>query len=173
MVFRVGLGGGDRYIGNGRICTANMCSRIYTIVPSYAPFALRLVISCSARVDTYLCGAACVARLNLVLHLSYVRLRNDRPVLVCAGSRVFYLTLRLSSSQGNEHIRVSKFYKEGREGKFVTFLFEDTLTLYDGFRRGAKESSESLFSEATHNSFSLIPVFGNENSRSLNFNETC
>lgn len=100
------------------------------------------------------------------------RLRN-RPVLVCAGSRVCVFTwlFRLSSSQGNEHIRVSRFYKEGREGKFVTFLFEDTLTLYDGFRRGAKESSESLFSEATHNSFSLIPVFENENSRSsLNFN---
>jgi len=43
---------------------------------------------------------------------------------------------------------VSKFYKEGKEGKFVTFLYEDTYTLYDGFRRGAKESSKSLSSEA-------------------------
>lgn len=47
-------------------------------------------------------------------------------------------------SQGNEHIRVSKFNKEGKEGKFITFLYEDTRTLYEGFRRGAKESSKSL-----------------------------
>ncbi|XP_014474921.1 PREDICTED: long-chain-fatty-acid--CoA ligase 5 isoform X2 [Dinoponera quadriceps] len=42
---------------------------------------------------------------------------------------------------GAELIRVSRFYKEGKEGKFVSFLHEDTLTLYDGFRRGAKESN--------------------------------
>lgn len=43
---------------------------------------------------------------------------------------------------------MSKFYKEGKEGKFVTYLYEDTRTLYEGFRRGAKESSKSLSSVA-------------------------
>jgi len=57
-----------------------------------------------------------------------------------------HLGFSACSSQGNEHIRVSKFYKEGNEGKFVTFLYEDTRTLYEGFRRGAKESSKSLIS---------------------------
>lgn len=39
-------------------------------------------------------------------------------------------------------VRVSKFYKESREGKFVSYLHSDARTLYDTFRRGAKESSE-------------------------------
>ncbi|XP_012252895.2 long-chain-fatty-acid--CoA ligase 5 isoform X3 [Athalia rosae] len=42
---------------------------------------------------------------------------------------------------GAELIRVSKFYKEGKEGKFVSYIHEDTRTLYDAFRRGAKESN--------------------------------
>lgn len=41
-------------------------------------------------------------------------------------------------------VRVSKFYKEAREGKFVSFLHSDARTLYDTFRRGAKESSKCL-----------------------------
>ena len=43
---------------------------------------------------------------------------------------------------------MSKFCKESKEGKFVTFLYEDVRTLYEGFRRGAKESSKSLSSRA-------------------------
>ena len=39
-------------------------------------------------------------------------------------------------------IRVSKFYKDCKEGKFISYLDEDTLTLYDTFRKGAKESSK-------------------------------
>jgi len=39
-------------------------------------------------------------------------------------------------------VRTSKFYKEAKEGKFVRFLHADTKTLYDSFRRGAKESSK-------------------------------
>lgn len=61
---------------------------------------------------------------------------------VCVCVRIFF-SQTVFLPQGNEHIRVSKFYKEGKEGKFVTFLYEDTRTLYEGFRRGAKESSKS------------------------------
>lgn len=39
-------------------------------------------------------------------------------------------------------VRVSKFYKDSKEGRFVSYLNEDTRTLYDTFRRGAKISSE-------------------------------
>ncbi|XP_049803053.1 long-chain-fatty-acid--CoA ligase 1 isoform X1 [Schistocerca nitens] len=42
---------------------------------------------------------------------------------------------------GPELIRVSKFYKESKEGKFVSFLDEDVRTLYETFRKGAKESN--------------------------------
>lgn len=44
--------------------------------------------------------------------------------------------------QGPELVRTSKFYKEAKEGKFVRYLHSDTKTLYDSFRRGAKESSK-------------------------------
>jgi long-chain acyl-CoA synthetase len=39
-------------------------------------------------------------------------------------------------------IRVSKFYKDSKDGKFITSLDKDTRTLYDSFRKGAKESSK-------------------------------
>jgi hypothetical protein len=39
-------------------------------------------------------------------------------------------------------IRVSKFYKDSKEGKFISSLDKDTRTLYDTFRKGAKESSK-------------------------------
>ncbi|XP_063985043.1 long-chain-fatty-acid--CoA ligase 5 isoform X1 [Diachasmimorpha longicaudata] len=42
---------------------------------------------------------------------------------------------------GAEYIRVSKFYKNSREGKFISFIHEDVRTLYDAFRKGAKESN--------------------------------
>lgn len=51
--------------------------------------------------------------------------------------------------QGTDLIKVSRFYKDSKEGKFVSFLYEDTRTLYDGFRKGAKESSK----------FELIPAW--------------
>ncbi|XP_044739586.1 long-chain-fatty-acid--CoA ligase 1 isoform X2 [Chrysoperla carnea] len=44
--------------------------------------------------------------------------------------------------KGAELIRVSKFYKDSKEGKFVSYLYEDTRTLYDCFRRGSKESND-------------------------------
>ncbi|XP_046405345.1 long-chain-fatty-acid--CoA ligase 5 isoform X2 [Ischnura elegans] len=43
--------------------------------------------------------------------------------------------------KGPEMIRTSKFYKDAKEGKFVRYIFEDTRTLYDIFRRGAKVSN--------------------------------
>ncbi|XP_077284465.1 long-chain-fatty-acid--CoA ligase 6 isoform X2 [Arctopsyche grandis] len=43
--------------------------------------------------------------------------------------------------KGPEMIRVSKFYKEAKNGKFLSYFHEDTKTLYEGFRRGAKESN--------------------------------
>nr|XP_033328290.1 long-chain-fatty-acid--CoA ligase 1 isoform X3 [Megalopta genalis] len=43
--------------------------------------------------------------------------------------------------KGTDLIRVSRFYKDSKEGKFVSYIHEDTRTLYDAFRRGAKESN--------------------------------
>ncbi|XP_073990033.1 long-chain-fatty-acid--CoA ligase 5 isoform X4 [Rhodnius prolixus] len=43
---------------------------------------------------------------------------------------------------GPEMIRVSKFYKDSKEGKFVSFLYEDTRTLFETFRKGAKISND-------------------------------
>ncbi|XP_025836034.1 long-chain-fatty-acid--CoA ligase 1 isoform X4 [Agrilus planipennis] len=43
--------------------------------------------------------------------------------------------------KGPELIRVSRFYKDAKEGKFVSYLWEDCRTLYESFRRGAKESN--------------------------------
>jgi len=74
---------------NGRIYTANMGSRdIYN-----HPFicALRLASRNQLLRTRTIRGAACVVRLNLVLHLSHVRLRNDRPDLVCAESCVRFI----------------------------------------------------------------------------------
>lgn len=46
--------------------------------------------------------------------------------------------------KGPEIVRVSKFYKESKDGKFVSFLSPDARTLYHTFRKGAKESSELI-----------------------------
>ncbi|XP_008560358.1 long-chain-fatty-acid--CoA ligase 5 isoform X2 [Microplitis demolitor] len=43
--------------------------------------------------------------------------------------------------KGAEYIRVSKFYKDSKDGKFVSYIHEDVRTLYDSFRKGAKESN--------------------------------
>jgi len=42
---------------------------------------------------------------------------------------------------GPEQIHVSKFYKDSRDGKFVSYLHEDVRTLYEAFRKGAYESN--------------------------------
>ncbi|KAK3921551.1 LOW QUALITY PROTEIN: Long-chain-fatty-acid--CoA ligase 5 [Frankliniella fusca] len=51
------------------------------------------------------------------------------------------LTDQSTVQPGPDMVRVSKFYKEAREGKFVSCLHADARTLYDTFRRGAKESN--------------------------------
>lgn len=43
--------------------------------------------------------------------------------------------------EGSEVIRVSRLTKEAREGKFMRYLYDDTRTLYDVFRRGVRESN--------------------------------
>lgn len=45
--------------------------------------------------------------------------------------------------QGPELIHYSRFAKDGKEMKFMRYLYEDTRTLYDVFRRGARVSSIS------------------------------
>jgi hypothetical protein len=46
-------------------------------------------------------------------------------------------------------IRVSKFYKDSKDGKFISSLDKDTRTLYDTFRKGAKESSKWLIQDSS------------------------
>lgn len=43
--------------------------------------------------------------------------------------------------EGSEVVRVSRLTKEAREGKFMRYIYEDTRTLYDVFRRGVRESN--------------------------------
>ncbi|KAL1139986.1 hypothetical protein AAG570_006963 [Ranatra chinensis] len=38
-------------------------------------------------------------------------------------------------------VRVSRFYKDSKEGRFISYLTEDAKTLYEAFRRGAKVSN--------------------------------
>lgn len=42
-------------------------------------------------------------------------------------------------------VRVSKFYKDAKNGRYLRYLHEDTRTLYETFRRGVKESSKSIY----------------------------
>ena len=48
-------------------------------------------------------------------------------------------------TKGPELIHYSRFAKEGKEMKFMRYLYDDTRTLYDVFRRGARVSSKSFF----------------------------
>ncbi|KAL3273201.1 hypothetical protein HHI36_014657 [Cryptolaemus montrouzieri] len=43
--------------------------------------------------------------------------------------------------KGPEPIRVSRFFNEAKDGKFISYMFSDARTLYESFRRGAKESN--------------------------------
>lgn len=53
---------------------------------------------------------------------------------MCLFFRLFYF-------KGSEQIHVSKFYKDSKDGKFISYLNEDCQTLYDTFRHGAYESN--------------------------------
>lgn len=41
-------------------------------------------------------------------------------------------------------VRTSRFCKDAKDGKYMKCLFDDCRTLYEAFRRGAKESSMTL-----------------------------
>lgn len=43
--------------------------------------------------------------------------------------------------QGPDQIHVSKFYKDAKIGKFISYISEDARTLYETFRRGSYESN--------------------------------
>uniref|UniRef100_A0A1B6CV09 Long-chain-fatty-acid--CoA ligase n=1 Tax=Clastoptera arizonana TaxID=38151 RepID=A0A1B6CV09_9HEMI len=43
--------------------------------------------------------------------------------------------------KGPEMVRVSKFYKDSKDGKLISYMTEDAKTLYETFRKGAKESN--------------------------------
>uniref|UniRef100_A0A1S4KGN3 Uncharacterized protein n=3 Tax=Culex pipiens complex TaxID=518105 RepID=A0A1S4KGN3_CULQU len=43
--------------------------------------------------------------------------------------------------KGPEQVHVSKFYKEAKDGKFVSCLQDDARTLYQTFRKGVIESN--------------------------------
>ncbi|XP_063244280.1 long-chain-fatty-acid--CoA ligase 6 isoform X2 [Bacillus rossius redtenbacheri] len=71
-----------------------------------------------------------------------------------AAASAFYLASRPSPEKplvqldkqsrvlpGPEMIRVSKFYKDSKDGKYVAFMDKDVRTLYESFRKGAKESN--------------------------------
>ncbi|KAJ8941580.1 hypothetical protein NQ314_010355, partial [Rhamnusium bicolor] len=43
---------------------------------------------------------------------------------------------------GPDLIRVSRFFKEAKEGKFISYIYPDAKTLYESFRRGSKVSND-------------------------------
>jgi long-chain acyl-CoA synthetase len=53
----------------------------------------------------------------------------------------FSFSIFLLVFQGPEQIHVSKFYKESKDGKFVSTITDDVTTLYQSFRRGAYDSN--------------------------------
>lgn len=87
-------------------------------------------------------------RLSVAIYLSrdalaILRFALGIPLRNTTGIRRISRAQTLCVLQGTDLIKVSRFYKDSKEGKFVSFLYEDTRTLYDGFRKGAKESSKS------------------------------
>ncbi|XP_066137914.1 long-chain-fatty-acid--CoA ligase 5 isoform X2 [Euwallacea fornicatus] len=49
--------------------------------------------------------------------------------------------LEQEENNGSDIIRVSRFYKDAKQGKFVSYLHPDATTLYESFRRGSKVSN--------------------------------
>nr|XP_023020932.1 long-chain-fatty-acid--CoA ligase 5 isoform X2 [Leptinotarsa decemlineata] len=47
----------------------------------------------------------------------------------------------IEEQEGPDLIRVSRFYKEAKEGKFISYVYPDAKTLYESFRRGSKVSN--------------------------------
>ncbi|XP_044589098.1 long-chain-fatty-acid--CoA ligase 5 isoform X1 [Cotesia glomerata] len=84
---------------------------------------------------------------------SYLPYIGGAGALVLTGVAAYYATKPIPETPlmpldaqsrllpGAEYIRVSKFYKDSKEGKFVSYIHDDVRTLYDSFRKGAKESN--------------------------------
>ncbi|XP_057321321.1 long-chain-fatty-acid--CoA ligase 5 isoform X1 [Microplitis mediator] len=84
---------------------------------------------------------------------SYLPYIGGAGALVLTGVAAYYATKPIPETPlmpldaqsrllpGAEYIRVSKFYKDSKDGKFVSYIHEDVRTLYDSFRKGAKESN--------------------------------
>nr|CAH7756995.1 unnamed protein product [Callosobruchus chinensis] len=72
-----------------------------------------------------------------------------------AAASAYYLTSRptperplfpldaqcIFEQEGPDVIRVSRFFKEAKEGKFISYIYPDAKTLYETFRRGSKVST--------------------------------
>nr|CAI5840526.1 unnamed protein product [Callosobruchus analis] len=72
-----------------------------------------------------------------------------------AAASAYYLTSRptperplfpldaqcIFEQEGPDVIRVSRFFKEAKEGKFISYIYPDAKTLYETFRRGSKVSN--------------------------------
>ncbi|XP_055854860.1 long-chain-fatty-acid--CoA ligase 1 isoform X2 [Episyrphus balteatus] len=76
------------------------------------------------------CGQVTVIRppIEMISQSDVLKLRYD------------YLSLD-DNSRGPDQIHVSKFYKESKNGKFVSYITENVRTLYQTFREGAYASN--------------------------------
>ncbi|XP_045476219.1 long-chain-fatty-acid--CoA ligase 5 isoform X2 [Harmonia axyridis] len=85
----------------------------------------------------YIGGGAGALALTGVAAASAYYLAN-RPA---SQKPLFPLDEQCIVEEGAELIRVSRFFKDAKDGKFVSYMFPDARTLYESFRRGAKESN--------------------------------
>ncbi|CAG0891050.1 unnamed protein product, partial [Darwinula stevensoni] len=60
----------------------------------------------------------------------------------CAWEVEKVYSFESSATLGPEMIRCSRVYKDAKDGKFMKYLYEDGKTVYEAFRRGAKESND-------------------------------
>uniref|UniRef100_A0A336LMH8 Long-chain-fatty-acid--CoA ligase n=1 Tax=Culicoides sonorensis TaxID=179676 RepID=A0A336LMH8_CULSO len=66
--------------------------------------------------------------------------------MFCCGSAIplrppIDFTQQSDTLRGPEQIHVSKFYKDSRDGKFLSYIHDDARTLYETFRKGANDSN--------------------------------
>ncbi|XP_072395967.1 long-chain-fatty-acid--CoA ligase 5 isoform X3 [Diabrotica undecimpunctata] len=47
----------------------------------------------------------------------------------------------IEEEEGPDLIRVSRFFNQAKEGKFISYVYSDAKTLYESFRRGSKVSN--------------------------------
>ncbi|XP_031624513.1 long-chain-fatty-acid--CoA ligase 1 isoform X2 [Contarinia nasturtii] len=63
----------------------------------------------------------------------------------CTATEAIRLPIEMSHQseiiKGNEQIHSSKFFKDSKNGMFISFLSDDARTLYETFRRGSYESN--------------------------------